>query len=92
MLPSSTARAAAPYLEATVAENAVIDLRPFAANARKSVEAALADFRGAGDGVRVDAAIKELRLVEIAFDANTLRVIAEADGTAQVSITSFPAR
>jgi hypothetical protein len=91
-LIGAAARAAAPYLEAAIAENAAIDLKPFAANARRSVEAALADFRGGGEGVRVDAAITDLRLVDIAFDATTLRVIAEADGTAQVSVTSLPAK
>ena len=60
-----------------------IDLKPFAANARKSIEAAIAEFRAAGDGVRVDAAVTDLRLVDIAFDATTLRVIAEADGTGE---------
>ena len=33
-------RAAAPYLEAAVAERTVIDLKPFAANARKSIAGA----------------------------------------------------
>ena len=65
-------RAAAPYLEAAVAERTVIDLKPFAANARKSIEAAIAEFRGAGDGVRVDASVTDLRVVDIAFDATTL--------------------
>jgi uncharacterized protein DUF4403 len=82
--------AAAPYLEAAVAERTVIDLKPFAANARKSIEAAIAEFRGAGDGVRVDAAVADLRVVDIAFDATTLRIIAEADGAAKVSVTSLP--
>jgi Domain of unknown function (DUF4403) len=83
-------RAAAPYLEAAVAERTVIDLKPFAANARKSIEAAIAEFRGAGDGVRVDASVADLRVVDIAFDATTLRIIAEADGAAKVSVTSLP--
>jgi len=83
-------RAAAPYLEAAVAERTVIDLKPFAANARKSIEAAIAEFRAAGDGVRVDAAVADLRVVGIAFDATTLRIIAEADGAAKVSVTSLP--
>ena len=65
-------RAAAPYLEAAVAERTVIDLKPFAANARKSIEAAIAEFRAAGDGVRVDASVTDLRVVDIAFDATTL--------------------
>src|SRR5499433_2647007 len=91
-LVDAAARAARPYLEAALAEHAVIDLRPFAANARHSIEAAIAEFRLNGDGVRVDAAIADLRLVDIAFDATTLRVIAEADGTANVTVTSLPAR
>src|SRR6185436_3358319 len=62
-------RAAAPYLETAVAERTVIDLKPFAATARKSIQAAIAEFRGAGDGVRVDASVADLRVVGIAFDA-----------------------
>ena len=86
------ARAAVPYLERTVADNAVVDLAPFAANARKSIEAAIADFRKNADGVRVDAAATDLRLVAIEFDAKTLRVIAEADGTVRVAVTKLPER
>jgi Domain of unknown function (DUF4403) len=83
-------RAAAPYLEAAVAERTVIDLKPFAANARKSIEAAIAEFRAAGDGVRVDASVADLRIADIAFDATTLRIIAEAEGAAKVTVTSLP--
>lgn len=83
-------RAAGPYLESAVAERTVIDLKPFAANARKSIEAAIAEFRAAGDGVRVDASIADLRIVDLAFDARTLRIIAEANGAARVLITSLP--
>ncbi len=39
--------------------------------------------------MRVDAAVTALRLVGIEFDAKTLRVIAEADGTVQVAVTSL---
>jgi hypothetical protein len=38
----------------------------------------------------VDATISELRLAEIAFDAVMLRVVAEADGNASVTVTSLP--
>jgi hypothetical protein len=86
----SAMRAAAPYLEAAVAERTVIDLKPFAANARKSIEATIAEFRAAGEGARVDASVADLRLVDIAFDATTLRIIAEADGAAKVTVTSLP--
>jgi Domain of unknown function (DUF4403) len=84
------ARAAVPYLEKTLAENAVIDLVPLAANARKNIEAAIADFRKNTTGVRVDAAVTDLRLSDIEFDAKVLRVIAEADGTVRVAITALP--
>ncbi len=89
-LLGAAARAAVPYLKDALAENARIDLKPFAANARKSIEAAIADFRQSGQGVQVDAAVTDLRLVGIEYDAKTLRVIAEADGTVKVAISSLP--
>jgi Domain of unknown function (DUF4403) len=89
-LLGAAARAAVPYLETTLAENAVVDLLPLTANARKSIEAAIVDFRKSADGVRVDAAVTDLRLVGIEFDAKTLRVIAEADGTVRVAVTVLP--
>ena len=91
-LLGAAARAAVPYLEKALAENAVIDLVPLAANARKSIEAAISDFRKSADGVRVEAAVTGLRLVGIAFDAKTLRVIAEADGTVAVAVTKLEAK
>ncbi len=89
-LLSSAARAAIPYLKDALADNARIDLKPFAANARKSIEAAIADFRQSGQGVQVDAAVTELRLAGIEYDAKTLRVIAEAEGTVKATITQLP--
>jgi hypothetical protein len=86
------ARAGKSYLESAVTEYAVVDLRPFASSARRSIETALSNFRTSNDGVRVDAAITALRLVDVAFDAATLRVIAEADGSANVEVTSLPGR
>jgi hypothetical protein len=88
-LLGAAARAAMPYLQSALENNAVIDLQAFAASARSNIEAALADFRRAGQGVQVDAAITGLRLADITFDATTLRVIAEADGTAKVAVTSL---
>jgi len=89
-LVSAAARAATPYLTQALADNAVIDLKPFAADARKKIAAALAEFRKNENGVRVDAAVDALRLTGIAFDATTLRVIAEADGTARAAVTRLP--
>jgi hypothetical protein len=88
-LLSTAARAAVPYLKDTLSENAVIDLKPFAANARNSMEAAIADFRTVAPGVRADVSFTDLRLIDIEFDAKTLRVIAEANGTANVTVSSL---
>jgi hypothetical protein len=85
-LLGSAARAAIPYLQDALAQHAVVDLKQFAASARKSIEAALAEFQKPADGVEVEAAITELRLTGIAFDSTTLRVAAEADGTARALV------
>lgn len=85
----AAARTAVPYLEKSLADNAVIDLAPLAASARKNIDAAIADFRNSSDGVSVDTAIVDLRLTDIEFDAKTLRVIAEADGTVSVVVTKL---
>ena len=37
-----------------------------------------------------DASVDDVRLTGIAFDAKTLRVIAEADGTAKASVNKLP--
>jgi len=89
-LLGAAARAAVPYVKDALAENARIDLKPFAANARRSIEAAIADFRKSSEGVQVDAAVTDLRLVGIEYDAMTLRIIAEADGTVKVAISALP--
>ena len=90
MLLSAAARAATPYLEQALADNAVIDLKPFAADAKTKIAASLADFQKNDNGVRVDAAIDDVRLTGISYDQTTLRVIAEADGSARVSVTRLP--
>lgn len=84
------ARAAEPYLRTMLADKATIDLKPFAANARDKIEAALADFRAGADGVKVNAAIDSVRLVDVAFDNDTLRVITEATGTTRVAVSALP--
>ena len=89
-LLGTAARAAIPYLKDALAENARIDLKPFAASALKNIQAAIAEFRTPQPGVQVDAAVTALRLAGIEFDANTLRVIAEADGTVKVAVSALP--
>jgi hypothetical protein len=90
-LLGAAARAAEPYLRTLLADKASIDLKPFAANARSKIEGALADFRGGGDGVSVDLGITDIRLVGVAFDNDTLRVITETVGTANVTVATLPA-
>lgn len=87
----AAARTAIPSLERAMAEHATIDLSPLKDTARKNMDAALAEFRNrSGDGVRIDADLADLRLTGLAFDANTLRIIAEAQGTTGVMITRLP--
>jgi hypothetical protein len=89
-LLGTAARAAIPYVMDALAENARIDLKPFAATALKNIQTAIADFRSPQPGVQVDAAVTALRLAGIEFDAKTLRVIAEADGTVKVAVSALP--
>jgi len=91
-LLGAAARAAVPYLKNALAENARIDLKPFAANARRSIEALLAGFRKNEQDVRVEAAVTSLRLAGIEYDSKTLRIIAEADGTVKIAVSALPAR
>ena len=89
-LAGTAARAAIPYVQETLEKQATVDLKPFAATARKSIEGALADFKKPADGVAVEAAVTGVRLAGIEFDAKTLRVIAEVDGTARALVTKLP--
>jgi hypothetical protein len=89
-LLGTAARAALPYLQKALAEKAVLDLKPFASNAQKRIAAVISDFRKNEDGVRVAAEITTLRLAGIAFDSKTLRVIAEANGAINVTVTALP--
>jgi hypothetical protein len=88
-LLGAAAREAMPHLQQMLADKAVIDLKPFASNAQQKIAAAISEFQKNDDGVRVTADITSLRLADIAFDSKTLRVIAEADGSANVSITTL---
>jgi hypothetical protein len=89
-LLGAAARAAMPHLQKALADKAVVDLKPFASNARKKIAAVIADLQKNEDGVRVAAEISSLRLADIAFDSKTLRVIAEAEGAISVNISALP--
>lgn len=89
-LLGAAAKAAAPHLIPMLAEQAVLDLKPLAADARKRIDTAVTEFIKRQDGVRLDLRVTGLRLVDIAFDAKTLRVIGEADAIANAVLTSLP--
>ncbi len=89
-LLNAAARAATPYLEQALADNAKIDLKPFAADALAKINVALTDFQKDANGVKVETSVGDLRLTGIDFDSNTLRVIAEAAGTARVTVNELP--
>lgn len=89
-LLGAAARAAIPHLQKALADKAAIDLKPFATNAQKKIDAAIADFQKNEDGIRVEAKIDSLQLADIAFDSKTLRVIAQAEGSINVYVTALP--
>jgi hypothetical protein len=89
-LLGAAARAVVPHLQRALLQKMTVDLKPFASNAREKIAAAIADLQKNEDGVRVQADITAIRLSDIAYDAKTLRVIAEAQGTINASITKLP--
>jgi hypothetical protein len=91
-LLGAAAKAAVPSLQNALARHAVIDLRPALAKARKSIDKALADFRKRGDGIKTDAQITGLRLIGFEFDSQIVRVTAELDGVARVSVSKLPGK
>jgi hypothetical protein len=88
-LAGTVANIAIPYIQASMADKAVIDLKPFAASARKAIEQAISDFQKVANGVKAETSVTGIRLVGIEFDAKTLRVIAEVDGTARALVTKL---
>ncbi len=89
-LVGTAARAALPYLQQALAEQAVVDLKPFTADARAKIAGALADFRAPSPGVSVVTGIDDVRLTGIAFDAHTLRIVAQTHATVQVTVRELP--
>jgi hypothetical protein len=78
-----------PRLQQVLAEQAVIDLKPFAANAQQKVNAALADFQSNDNGTKVTANVTSTQLSYIAFDSKTLRLIVEANGSINIAVTAL---
>jgi hypothetical protein len=88
-LAGTVARAAIPYMQRALAEKAMVDLKPIMGNAKQSIEAAIADFQKQTAGVKTEIAVTGVRLAGIEFDANTLRVIAEVEGSARALVTKL---
>ena len=88
-LLGEAAKAAVPYLQKTLAEQAVIDLKPFAEDAKKQMAAAAAEFAGSVPGVTSEITINDLRLLGIAFDDKNLRIVTDAKGNVSVAISSL---
>ncbi|MBR0855161.1 DUF4403 family protein [Bradyrhizobium liaoningense] len=88
-LLGAAARAVVPQMQQALVQQATLDLKPIAANAREKIAAAIADYQKSEDGLKVDARIDSLTLADIAFDSKTLRVVAEAGGSLNVSVTKL---
>jgi Domain of unknown function (DUF4403) len=90
-LLGAAADAAAPYLQKMLVDKAVIDLKPFAADAKKRLAAAVGDFAAQEKGLRATVSVDELRLTGVAYDSKTLRIIANANGSVNVAVSSLTA-
>jgi hypothetical protein len=89
-LLGAAARPAIPYLQRALEQRATIDVKAFAANAQQKISAIVAGFRKNDEGIRVEASVSNVRLGSIAFDSSTLRIVAEAEGSISVAVTSLP--
>ena len=80
------ARAATPYMQKVITENAEIDLASTIADARKNIEVAIAEFRQQQNDVQLDAQVVDVSLAGVQFDAKTLRIITSSEGTIRIEI------
>ena len=94
-LLGTAARAAIPYLQKALADNAVVDLKPFAASALKSIDASIHRFQKPADGVEVEASVTELaphrhrvRFDDLARDRRGRRHRARAGAQDRAAINS----
>ena len=89
-LLGAAARAVVPNLQRALLQKMMVDLKPFASNAQKKIAEVVADLQKNDDGVKIQADINAIRLSDIAYDAKTLRVIAEAQGAITAVVTKLP--
>jgi hypothetical protein len=72
-----------------LADQAVIDLKPFATQARQQIATAVSGLAAQAPGMSAKVAVTDLRLTGIAYDNTTLRIIANATGSVNVAISSL---
>lgn len=89
-LLDAAAKSATPYLQKALQDHAIIDLKTLASGAQQKLAAVITGLQSNQNGIKVDANVTSLRLGEIAFDSTTLRVITEAAGTINVSVSQLP--
>jgi hypothetical protein len=68
----------------------VINLKTLASGAQQKLASVITGLQSNQNGIKVDANVTSLRLGEIGFDSTTLRVIAEATGTINVTVRQLP--
>jgi hypothetical protein len=89
-LLGAAARTVVPSLQRALLQKMTVDLKPFASNAQQKIAEAITELQKSGDGIKVRADINAVRLADIAYDARTLRVIAEAQGSITAVVTRLP--
>jgi hypothetical protein len=89
-LLGAAARAVMPHLQKVLAEKTTVDLKPFLGDAQKMIASAVSDLQRSDNGARVTTDIANLALSDIAYDSNTLRLIAEVSGTINVTVAALP--
>lgn len=88
-LLGAAAQAAGPYLQTLLADKAVIDLKPFAADAKSRIAGAVGALAAQAPGMSATVAVNDLRLVGIAYDDKALRIVTDAKGAVSVAISSL---
>ena len=71
-------------------EHAIIDLKQISSGAQQKLAAIISDLQTEQNGAKVNARVTSVRLGEIAFDSSTLRIVAEATGTLNVTVIQLP--
>ncbi|MBY0381331.1 MAG: DUF4403 family protein [Xanthobacteraceae bacterium] len=90
-LLNAAAQRATPSLQKALQDHAVIDLKTLASGAQQKLADVITGMQRNDNGVAVSASVTNVRLGQIAFDSNKLRIIAQATGTMNVVVKQLPA-